>query len=97
MSFFQAKRFRPFRASLFVTLGLWGAVPIIHARLLHGPDMGKPLVHSVAMGLVYMVGLTPVIYLLQQGLAKPPYWSLLALCLCGRAAASCDHLLPVSC
>lgn len=56
MSFFQAKRFRPFRASLFVTLGLWGAVPIIHARLLHGPDMGKPLVHSVAMGLVYMGG-----------------------------------------
>ena len=59
MSFFQAKRFRPFRASLFIALGAWGAVPAVHAAVLHWGDwqMMHALKHSVVMGIVYVVRL----------------------------------------
>ena len=57
MTFFQAKRFRPFRASLFVALGGWGAVPAVHAALLHwgNSHVTHALQHSVVMGVVYVV------------------------------------------
>ena len=56
-SFFQAKRFRPFRASLFIAFGGWGVVPAVHAAILHWGNwhMMLALKHSVVMGIVYVV------------------------------------------
>ena len=55
MTFFQAKRFRPFRAGLFVALGLFGAVPASHAWLVTGPEIHGALQLNIAMGLTYLV------------------------------------------
>lgn len=35
LPFFQTRRFRAFRASLFAALGLWGIAPGLHALLLY--------------------------------------------------------------
>ena len=56
MTFFQAKRFRPFRAAMFIALGLFGAVPAVHGYMVHGAEIKHALFHSITMGLVYMVG-----------------------------------------
>ena len=61
LQFFQTKRFRAFRASLFAALGLWGIVPGLHTLLLylHVPDIQEAFRSDLVMGAVYLVSLSP--------------------------------------
>ena len=40
---------------MFVSLGLWGAVPAVHGYLAHGAEIQTVLLHNITMGLVYVV------------------------------------------
>lgn len=57
LSVFQTRKLRPVRASLFLALGGWGVVPAVHAFVLHSqePHMRQSLLHTLGMGLVYVV------------------------------------------
>jgi predicted membrane channel-forming protein YqfA (hemolysin III family) len=57
LEFFQDYRYRPLRAGMYVSLGLWGAVPAIHAwhKLGSFPEVRKALQLDVLMGILYVV------------------------------------------
>ena len=57
--FFQAPRFRAFRASLFAALGLWGIAPGLHALLLYldVPQVQQAFQLDLLMGAVYLVSI----------------------------------------
>jgi adiponectin receptor len=59
LSFFQATRFRVFRASLFAALGLWGIAPACHILYLYWnkPAMVNSFAHAMVMGVIYVVRL----------------------------------------
>ena len=61
LQFFQTKRFRAFRASLFAALGLWGIVPGLHTLLLyrHVPDVQQAFLSDLIMGAIYLVSPFP--------------------------------------
>lgn len=55
---FSTGKFRPFRALLFVTMGLFGLIPAIHAVVLNWsePRRNATLAYEMAMALFYLVG-----------------------------------------
>ena len=57
LPFFQTRRFRAFRASLFAALGLWGIAPGLHALLLYMdvPHVQRAFQLEVLMGAIYLV------------------------------------------
>jgi predicted membrane channel-forming protein YqfA (hemolysin III family) len=57
LEFFQDYRYRPLRAGMYVSLGLWGVVPAIHAwhKLGSFPEVRKALQLDVLMGVLYVV------------------------------------------
>ena len=59
LEFFQAPRFRTFRAILFTALGSWGFAPALHGLALYGrdePAMRQAFAHYAAMGALYVLG-----------------------------------------
>jgi predicted membrane channel-forming protein YqfA (hemolysin III family) len=56
---FQHYRFRPLRAGMYVSLGLWGVVPAVHVwhELGSVPEVMKALKLDVLMGILYVVRL----------------------------------------
>lgn len=60
MPAFQSAKLRPFRASLFAGLGLWGIVPVLHGWYLNGEysEVRYALSLDALMGLVYLVSET---------------------------------------
>ena len=54
---FQDHRYRPLRAGMYVSLGLWGVVPAVHAwhKLGGFPEVRKALQLDVLMGVLYVV------------------------------------------
>ena len=57
LPFFQTRRFRAFRASLFAALGLWGIAPGLHAFLLYMdvPHVQRAFQLDLLMGAIYLV------------------------------------------
>ncbi len=57
LPFFQTRRFRAFRASLFAALGLWGIAPGLHALLLYMdvPHVQRAFQLDLLMGGIYLV------------------------------------------
>ena len=55
---FQNPRWHPYRAALFSCLGLWGAVPLIHAWYLYGDISAftQAMHLDLAMGFIYLFG-----------------------------------------
>ncbi|KAL8149750.1 heptahelical transmembrane protein 1-like isoform X1 [Apium graveolens] len=55
---FSTGKFRAFRASLFVGMGLFGIIPAIHAMLMnwHEPSRNIILGYELAMALSYLIG-----------------------------------------
>ena len=59
LEFFQAPRFRTFRAVLFTALGSWGFAPALHGLVLYGrdePAMRQAFAHYATMGALYVIG-----------------------------------------
>jgi Haemolysin-III related len=54
---FQHYKFRPLRAGMYVSLGLWGVVPAIHVWRELGsiPEVMKALKLDILMGILYVV------------------------------------------
>ncbi|XP_010268485.1 PREDICTED: heptahelical transmembrane protein 2 [Nelumbo nucifera] len=54
----SAPRFRPFRATLFLTMGFYGVMPAAHAVAIHwgDPHIFVALAYEVAMGVAYATG-----------------------------------------
>ncbi|GLC48766.1 hypothetical protein PLESTB_000145700 [Pleodorina starrii] len=55
---FQKAEWRPFRASMYAGLGLWGVVPLIHACVVHSdiPAVRGATALDVLMGALYLLG-----------------------------------------
>ncbi|XP_017250225.1 heptahelical transmembrane protein 1 isoform X2 [Daucus carota subsp. sativus] len=55
---FSTSKFRAFRASLFVGMGLFGLIPAVHAMLVnwHEPSRNIILGYELAMALSYLIG-----------------------------------------
>jgi adiponectin receptor len=55
---FQGPSYHPYRAALFVGLGLWGIVPITHAMIIHAGTQEVHLAMQLdgLMGLIYIGG-----------------------------------------
>ncbi|PSC75369.1 Heptahelical 4 isoform 2 [Micractinium conductrix] len=58
MSAFQRPEFQTYRALLFVSLGLWGIVPMLHGWFLNGgqPEVTRALLLDLLMGAIYIGG-----------------------------------------
>jgi adiponectin receptor len=54
---FQKPQWQPYRAGLFVGLGLWGIIPIGHSWLLSGGEVAvsQTLALELLMGAIYIV------------------------------------------
>lgn len=54
----STNKYRAFRASLFVAMGLFGLVPAIHAVIVNWnePRRNLTLAYELAMGLSYLIG-----------------------------------------
>lgn len=55
---FQQRAYRPLRAGMYASLGMWGVAPVLHAWLLHGHawQMRWALLYDLAMGAMYLLG-----------------------------------------
>jgi adiponectin receptor len=55
---FQDPRWHAYRAGLFVGLGLWGAVPLVHAWRMHASaaEFVAAMHLDLAMGAIYLIG-----------------------------------------
>ncbi len=61
LSAFQKAEYQTRRALLFVLLGLWGVVPMLHGWALNGgaPEVTRALLLDVVMGAIYIVSRAP--------------------------------------
>lgn len=61
LSAFQKAEYQAYRALLFVSLGLWGIVPMLHGWALNGgsPEVTRALLLDVVMGAIYIVRAAP--------------------------------------
>ncbi len=61
LEFFQSYRFRPLRAGMFSSLGMWGIVPVLHSWRLNAdvPQVLRALQLDALMGAIYLVRLEP--------------------------------------
>ena len=84
---FQKPQWQPYRAGLFVGLGLWGIIPIGHSWLLSGGEVAvsQALALELLMGAIYIVSFSckPVGFCLER-----PHLVLLACLL----AAARSHM-----
>ncbi|KAL1819629.1 heptahelical transmembrane protein 1 [Daucus carota subsp. sativus] len=55
---FSTNKFRSFRASLFVAMGLFGLVPAVHAMVVNWDDPSRNIIlgYELAMALSYLIG-----------------------------------------
>lgn len=58
MPIFQSSGYHRFRAGVFVALGMWGAVPLLHGWLHFGGvrEVDTAMMLDLAMGMVYLSG-----------------------------------------
>lgn len=57
LSFFQSPGYQGLRAGVFVALGLWGVVPVLHGWALNHnvEEVRVALSYEVLMGVLYLV------------------------------------------
>lgn len=81
---FQDPSWHAARALLFVTLGVWGVVPLMHSAWLNGgvPEVSSAVQLDLLMGAVYLVS---VLFLYDREVA--------AFVLCGELLISVNQLL----